>query len=73
MSYYRYIELLSNKESLGDIVNQCINKDFDNNLNEKNIDIIKDFVMLEIEKKVDIILKDRIKSDKIIKELLKQS
>ena len=72
MSYYKYIELLRNKESVNDIINQCINKNFDNNLNEKNIDIIKDFVMSEIEKKVDIALKDRIKSDKIIKEL-KQS
>ena len=72
MSYYRYIELLSNKESLGDIINQYVTESVDS-LSEDNINIVKDLLMLEIEKKVDMILKQRIKSDKAIKELLKQS
>lgn len=58
-------------QSIDSFINEYITKNV-NDLNDNNIDIVKDLLMLELEKKIDIVLKQRIKSDKIIKEL-KQS
>lgn len=62
---------LNKEQSIDSFINEYVTKNF-NDLNDNNIDIVKDLLMLEIEKKIDIVLKQRIKSDKIIKEL-KQS
>lgn len=60
---------LNKEQSIDSFINEYVTKNF-NDLNDNNIDIVKDLLMLEIEKKVDIVLKQRIKSDKVIKELL---
>lgn len=60
---------LNKEQSIDSFINEYVTKNF-NDLNDNNIDIVKDLLMLEIEKKIDIVLKQRIKSDKVIKELL---
>ena len=61
--------ILHDKQSIDSFINEYVTKNF-NDLNDNNIDIVKDLLILEIEKKIDIVLKQRIKSDKVIKELL---
>lgn len=61
--------ILNKEQSIDSFINEYVTKNF-NDLNDNNIDIVKDLLILEIEKKIDIVLKQRIKSDKVIKELL---